>query len=124
MADQQMMDFYKRAARLQKAREKGLGFEAPGALGRSYFKRKTSSRHNFLMPAVLIVLSALVMKGAIFYATGAEIYNNRVQELRLSPGVIEQAGGWLMQAGPRVIRAEPGAMMPRVSPPRGSKGRK
>ena len=100
MSDQNMVDFYKRAARLERDRANGLGFEASGTLGRSYYRRPAARRHSLLWPSLFLLVVAFILKGAIFYATGAETYASRVADLQAAPGVVEQIGGWLMQADP------------------------
>ncbi len=99
MSDPNMVEFYKRAAQLERDRARGLGFEAPGTLGRSYYRRR-AQRRSLLWPALLLLAAGFVMKGAILSATGADVYDARVAELRSAPGVVEQIGGWIMQADP------------------------
>jgi hypothetical protein len=103
MADPNMIDFYKRAARLERDRARGRGFEAPGALGRSYYYRPTHSRRSVLWPALFLVAAGFLLKGGILYATGMDTYQARVADLQAAPGVVEKAGGWLMQADPLTV---------------------
>ena len=103
MSDQNMAEFYKRAARLERDRAKGMGFEASGTLGRSYYQRPAARRRSMLWPALFLVVVAFVLKGAIFYVAGPEPYASRVADLQSSPGVVEQIGGWLMQADPVTV---------------------
>lgn len=100
MSDPNMVEFYKRAARLERDRARGYGFEAPGALGRSYYRRAAPRRRSLLWPALFLILVGFGLKGAILYATGAELYGERVAALRDSDGMVEQVGGWVMQADP------------------------
>lgn len=100
MSDPNMVDFYKRAARLQRDRARGRGFEAAGTLGRSYYQRPPAHRASILWPALFLLATAFVLKGAIFYATGSDLYQSRVADLRGAPGTVERVGGWLMQADP------------------------
>jgi hypothetical protein len=100
MSDPNMASFYKRAARLERDRARGLGFEAPGALGRSYYTRPAAPRRSILWPALFLIAVAFLLKGALFYATGSDLYEARVAELRSAEGSVEQIGGWLMQADP------------------------
>lgn len=105
MADHNMVEFYKRAARLERDRAHGLGFEATGTLGRSYYSRRQQiQRRSVLWPAMFLIAVAFVLKGAILYTTGAELYNARVEALRAAPGVVEQVGGWVMQADPVTVQ--------------------
>jgi hypothetical protein len=100
MTDQNMAEFYKRAARLEQDRVRGMGFEATGTLGRSYYARNTPKRRSLLWPAMFLLAVAFMLKGVILYATGPETYDLRVADLRAAPGMVEQVGGWLMQADP------------------------
>ena len=53
-----------------------------------------------IVAALFLLVVGFVLKGAIFHATGAELYNARVADLRGSEGMVEQVGGWVMQADP------------------------
>lgn len=99
MSDPNMTDFQVRIQRLQKDRAKGLGFEAPGALGRSFYYQPKARRRSILGPVVFLALAVLLAKGTIHSQIGAEAYNDRVATLMAGDGV-EWAGGWLMQEEP------------------------
>ena len=102
MTDPNLTDFYGRVARIQKARAKGLGFEAPGTLGRSYYYRPKPQRRSVVGPILFLALCTLLLKSAILHSVGLESYNNRVAGLMAGDG-IEWAGGWLMQAEPVTV---------------------
>lgn len=102
MADPNLTDFYGRVARIERARAKGYGFEAPGTLGRSYYYRPAAKRASILWPVLLLLLSAFVLKGAIYHEVGAESYNERVTALMAGEG-IDRVGGWLMQVEPMTL---------------------
>ena len=102
MTDPNMTDFYGRVARIQKARAKGYGFEAPGALGRSFYFRPKSRRRSFVIPVLFLLLCGFLLKGMIFYAVGAQSYDDRVAMLKAGEG-IEPVGGWLMQPEPVTV---------------------
>ena len=102
MTDPNIADFYGRVARIQKARAKGYGFEAPGTLGRSYYFRPQTKRRSVIGPVVFLILCAFLLKGAIYTAVGAQSYQDRVASLMQSEG-IERLGGWLMQADPATV---------------------
>ena len=104
MSDQNMVEFYKRAARLERDRAMGMGFEASGTLGRSYYQRPAARRRSMLLPTLFLLVVAFVLKGMIFYVTGPETYASRVADLQASSGVVEQIGGWLMQADPVTVK--------------------
>ncbi len=99
MTDPNLTDFYGRVARIQKARTKGYGFEAPGTLGRSHFYHPKSARRSFLGPLLFLALCAFLLKGAILHSVGAQSYDDRVAVLMAGDGM-ERAGGWLMQSEP------------------------
>lgn len=100
MSDPNMAEFYRRASRLESQRANGKGFEAPGALGRSYYYRPPRKRRSVLWPVLFLLAIGMLMKGAIYFATGPQLYNSRVTELRASTGVVEQVGGFVMQLDP------------------------
>lgn len=104
MADQNMVDFYGRVARIKKARAKGYGFEAAGTLGRSYYSQRATvrARNSMLKPALIVMLGAFGLKGAIHYQIGGSLYSERVAELKAGEG-FDRLGGYLMQADPVTV---------------------
>ena len=99
MADPNLIDFYGRIARIERARSKGLGFEAAGTLGRSHYYRAPKKRRSLLAPLGLVALSIVGVKGMILHSVGADSYNDRVASLMSSEG-FDRLGGWMMQADP------------------------
>ncbi len=99
MADPNLIDFYSRVARFERARSDGYGFDAPGTLGRSYYQRKARPRRGILGPLLLVALCGFGLKGAILHTVGSESYNLRVEHLLAGEG-FDRLGGWLMQADP------------------------
>ena len=99
MADSNMSDFYRRVDRIQKARAKGYGFEAPGTLGRSYYYRPRAQRRGILGPVLLLLAAVFFMKGLMISQIGPADYQGRVDRLRAGQG-IEPLGGWVMQIDP------------------------
>jgi hypothetical protein len=101
MADQNMVDFYGRVSRIKKARAKGYGFEAAGTLGRSFYTQHAQPRTKFsiLKPALIVLIGAFGLKGAIHYQIGGNVYSARVAELKAGEG-FDRIGGYLMQADP------------------------
>lgn len=101
MTDQNMVDFYGRVARIKKARAKGYGFEAAGTLGRSYYiqRSRVRARNSILKPALIVMLGAFGLKGAIHYQIGGAVYSERVAELKAGQG-FDRLGGYLMEADP------------------------
>lgn len=99
MSDPNLVDFYGRIARIERAHTKGLGFEATGTLGRSYYIRKPQKRRTFLMPLLFVLIAAFGLKAVIYQNTGAATYQLRVDQLLAGEG-FDPVGGWLMQADP------------------------
>ena len=99
MADPNLVDFYGRVARFERARSQGYGFDAPGTLGRSYYKRKMRPRRGILGPLLLVAICGFGLKGAILHSVGSDSYNQRVERLVAGEG-FDRMGGWLMQADP------------------------
>ncbi len=99
MTDPNLTDFYGRVARIQKARAKGYGFEAPGTLGRSYYLRPQARRRSIIAPVLFLIVCSFLLKGVIYHGVGSQTYQDRVTSLMAGQG-IERAGGWLMQVDP------------------------
>lgn len=104
MADPNLVDFYGRVARFERARANGYGFDAPGTLGRSYFLKKSTPRRSWWGTVLIVGLCVIGMKGAIFHSVGASDYNNRVAALQTGEG-FDRLGGWMMQADPMTVFA-------------------
>ena len=102
MADPNLVDFYGRVARFERARAKGYGFDAPGTLGRSYFEKKSRPHKSWRGTALLVIFCAFGMKGAILQSVGGQAYYNRVAALQAGEG-FDRLGGWLMQADPVTV---------------------
>lgn len=99
MADPNLVDFYGRVARIEKARTKGYAHEAAGTLGRSSYLIPAKRRRSFLGPPLFLALCAFGLKGGIYHSIGAEAYTQRVEQLKAGEG-FDRVGGWLMQADP------------------------
>ncbi len=99
MSDPNLVDFYGRIARLEKARAKGFAFEAAGTLGRSYYCQKPRKRRSIFLPLVFVALSVFGLKGTIYHFVGESSYQDRVASLQAGEG-FDRLGGWLMQADP------------------------
>lgn len=99
MADPVLSDFYERIARIQSARAKGFGFEAPGAIGRSSYRRRPRRRFSVLRSAIWVVVAVTMLKAIIHTRVGDETYRDRVAELASGEG-IDRLGGVLMAADP------------------------
>ena len=104
MSDPSIAEFNNRIARIQKARAKGHGFEAEGALGRSFYTRNDPRFHRkwrvpVLRPLVFALLFGTVLKALFLHQLGGPAYDARVAGLMAGQG-IDRIGGWLMQADP------------------------
>ncbi len=102
MGDPNLRDFYGRISRIEEARAQGYGFEAPGTIGLSQYRRTTRRRRSILGPIFVAVVMALALKGTIHYKVGATTYDERVQTL-LAGQSFDKLGGWLMQADPATL---------------------
>lgn len=102
MSDPNLRDFYGRVTRIEEARANGYGFEAPGTIGLSHYRKKKSGGSKLLGPLFFAVVMALGLKGAIHYKVGAATYEKRVEAL-MSGGSLDRLGGWLMQADPATL---------------------
>lgn len=105
MSDPSFDEFYSRIAKIEKAREKGFGFEAEGTLGRSHYTRRSRRfriRIPLLRPAVALLIAATVVKAIFLHQLGTEVYNERVAKLKAGEG-IDRLGGVLMTADPVTI---------------------
>ena len=99
MADPNLVDFYSRVARFEKARAAGYGFDAAGTLGRSAFEKPVRKRRSLLPILLLVMAAGFGLKGMIYHSVGAASYNERVEKLLAGEG-FDRLGGWLMQEEP------------------------
>lgn len=99
VSDPNLSDFYSRVSRIETARSQGLGFEAPGTLGRSHYFRPSRRRRGILAPLVLLLVSVFGLKAMIHYSVGGEVYRDRVAALSAGSG-FEPLGAAIMQADP------------------------
>lgn len=99
VSDPNLSDFYSRISRIERARAKGFGFEAPGTLGRSHYYRPTRRGRGLLLPLTMLMLSIFGLKAMIYYNIGSEIYAERVATLQQGTG-FEPMGAWIMQPDP------------------------
>ena len=102
MADPNLRDFYGRITRIEEARALGYGFEAPGTIGLSQYRKADRSRRSYIGPLFLVVVMALGLKGFIHYKVGAATYDQRVESLMAGQS-FDKLGGWLMQADPATL---------------------
>lgn len=101
-SDPNLDDFYHRIARVEAAHAKGFAFEAPGAVGRSAYRRPKRSKLRHLRPLIWLALGVIAIKAVILHYVGADIYSARVDGLMAGDG-FDRVGGFLMQADPATI---------------------
>jgi hypothetical protein len=103
MGNASLRDFYERIARILKARARGYGFEAAGALGRSHYTRHARLHRRLRVPVMAPVLilfgGVIVLKAVIYRGVGAGVYDARVDALWQGEGV-ERVGAMVMHADP------------------------
>lgn len=101
MYDTNLVEFYGRVAKFEKASAKGYGHEAPGTLGRSatYGLFRKSRRRIGLMPLVFVVLAGFGLKATIYHTVGPVHYEARLTSLAAGEG-FDRLGAWLMQVDP------------------------
>jgi hypothetical protein len=104
MADPNLVDFYGRVARFEKARSRGYAFDAPGTLGRSDPRRRRSLLWPVLKPVLLVAACGIGLKATFLHTVGAQSYDVRVAGLMQGEG-FDRLGGWLMQADPATVFA-------------------
>lgn len=105
VSDPNISDFYSRIHRIQKARAKGQGFEAPGTLGRSFYHRPARRRYGIVLPMIVLLMSVFGLKAALLHNVGSELYAQRVHRLQTGTGV-EPLAAWIMQADPVSLTIE------------------
>ncbi|MFN4154759.1 MAG: hypothetical protein ACK4HF_08900 [Paracoccaceae bacterium] len=107
MSDPSIAEFNTRIARIQNAHAKGYGFEAEGALGRSFYTRsdpryRRKLRVPVFRPLFLAIVFGTTVKALFLYQLGAVEYDSRVARL-MDGQVTDRIGGWLMQADPVTV---------------------
>lgn len=103
MYDENLVDFYDRVARFEKAHAKGFGHEAAGTLGRSAYARPARRKRSVVAPMLFACLCAVGLKAAILHSVGPAQYQTRVERLNAGEG-FDRLGGWLMQVDPVTAR--------------------
>ena len=103
MSDPNMVDFYKRVAKVRRAHSKGYGMEAAGTLGRSHYTRRSrSSGIRLLGPLLMLVAFAFVTKAVLHTRIGAGNYEARIAELTIGSD-LDRVGAALMAADPVTV---------------------
>ncbi|MEL6523679.1 MAG: hypothetical protein AAFQ66_22075 [Pseudomonadota bacterium] len=100
MSDPQMREFGSRVRRIQKSHRKGRGFEAAGAVGRSYYtKREKTKGRSLLRPTITVVLLFVTFKAAILTMDGRDVYLERLEQLK-NGGTVSQGAAHLLAVDP------------------------
>lgn len=99
MSDPNMQDFYNRVGRIEEAHAMGYGFEADGALGRSFYRRTPVRRRPIFRIGVFILCFCFGLKGALHYHLGAASYDSRVAGLA-EKGGFDSVQAVLLQSDP------------------------
>lgn len=100
MQDPNLVTFYERVGRIQKARAAGMGFEAVGTLGRSCARRPVRKRRlGFLLPLLFVAAALWGLKGAVHYHVGEVLYAQRVDAMRKGEG-FDRLGALVMMPDP------------------------
>ncbi len=98
-ADPNLRDFHKRLRRIEKARARGFGFEAPGTLGRSARWGRRNPLKTLAVRLTVVLALALLAKGALYFHVGAETYDARIAGLAAGAG-FDPTAARLMSADP------------------------
>lgn len=93
-------DFNSRLVRLEQARSHGLGFEAEGTLGRSFYTQARDDvqkrRWVGLRLLILAVVMGLALKTLVLHQQDLVAYQARVVFL-IKNQELDRIGGWLVQ---------------------------
>lgn len=103
MADPNLRDFYGRLDRIEKAHQRGYGFEAAGTLGRSHYGRGRRPGVGVVAPAVFVATAVILLKALIHHGIGAGVYDARVADLWQGQTALERIGAAVMQADPATL---------------------
>jgi hypothetical protein len=101
VVDPNMKDFYGRLRRINKIHRAGGGFEATGTLGLAYYNslQRRRSRHVWLMPVALVLVTVIVIKGAVLANVGEATYDSRIAALQAGD-TADRIGAYVLQADP------------------------
>lgn len=102
MVDRNLQNFYGRIGRIEDIHRAGGGFEADGTLGMSYYnarRRRPRRRIGILAPLVVVAMGIVGVKAMVHATVGAEVYEERLAELRDSEGVARTAA-YVLEADP------------------------
>ena len=104
MVDRNLQSFYGRIGRIEKIHDAGGGFEADGTLGMSFYNahRRPVRRFGLLAPLVLVLMTVVVIKSAVYAVVGEEAYGERLAVLE-SGNTVEKVGAYILQADPLTV---------------------
>ncbi|VDC30355.1 hypothetical protein [Pseudogemmobacter humi] len=115
LSDSNFKEFSGRLRRIEKAHRKGYGFEAQGTLGRSSTYRREGSLARILRAALLVLAVGWVMKGAIYFYVGHEVYHQRLADLATGTD-FDPVAARIMSADPvtKLIASFLGEVFPKI----------
>ncbi|MCV2867949.1 hypothetical protein OEW28_04855 [Defluviimonas sp. WL0002] len=104
MVDPNMKNFYGRVDRIQRVHAAGGGFEAQGTLGMFHYNalRKKRRRATWLMPALLVCVTVLLIKAGVMATIGPELYQDRIAMLQQG-NALDRAGAYVLEAGQATV---------------------
>jgi len=83
----------------EQAHAMGLGFEAEGTLGRSFYRRLPVRRRPIFRTGIFLLCFCFGLKGAIHYNMGGAVYDTRVAQIEARGG-FDAVQGFLMRSEP------------------------
>lgn len=99
MYDPQYEQFRGRLERLDRMHREGYGFEAPGTIGRSSYRRRLPGGIPLWRSLGMIALSVILVKALILVQIGPISYNQRL-ESAAGDSVVQQVSIYIMQIDP------------------------
>ncbi len=104
MVDRNLQNFYGRLGRIERIHDAGGGFEANGTLGMSYYKarQRPLRRAGLLGPLVLVLMTIVAIKSAVYASIGPDRYEERIAALQ-DGSTVEHVGAYVLQADPLTL---------------------
>lgn len=99
MYDPQYDQFRGRLAKLERMHREGYGFEAPGTVGRSHYRRRLPGRIPLWRSLGMMALAVVVVKSLILAQIGPISYNQRLESAG-GESVVQQVSIYIMQIDP------------------------
>ncbi|TCM84417.1 hypothetical protein [Rhodovulum steppense] len=99
MHDPQYEEFRDRLARLDRMHRQGYGFEAPGTLGRSFYRRRAHDGVPVWRVIGMIALCMLMVKALILMQIGPDAYGAHLDRAA-GDGIVQKVTVFVMQIDP------------------------